>query len=241
MEAVAPSPDGGGTSQPAREATVGRSLEEFELLNTGSQLRRAAEHAYAFYQGAISRDECQRVVQESHDLLATTARVRHHLVPLAEMWSIERLRHIAVLERRIAATTPEVLFVDRADATWAPLAAALLTRYARGRVQVSSAGLAPADAVDPAIVGVLAAAGIDMAQVFCKPVTDEAVLAADLVILLGPLTPAAAIMGKIAANRLLRWDIVPDEGSEEAIHAIRDELDRCVLRLLADLLTPAES
>lgn len=63
---------------------MGRSLEDFQLLNIQSQLRRAASHAFTFYLGAIPVEECQAVVDESYELLDKTARIKYHLVPLTE-------------------------------------------------------------------------------------------------------------------------------------------------------------
>jgi ArsR family transcriptional regulator len=215
------------------------SLEDFGLLNTASQLRRAGEHAFAYYRGAIAREECDQVVQESYDLLAKTARVTHHLVPLAEQWGIARLRRMAVLDRRFVATMPEVLFIDRDDSSLAPMAAGLLGSYARGRVQASSAGLSPAEAVSVLAIQAMAQADIDIAETFCKPVTEDAVRAADVVVLLGDLPPDLGVVVRLGGDRIQRWEVsrVAD-GSEEFLQMTRNELDRRVLRLLADVLTP---
>ncbi len=197
---------------------------------------------FALYDGAIAEDECRHVVEESYELLGKTARLTHHLVPLAEMWSIERLRRMAVLDRRFAAAAPEVLFIDQHDTTLAPLAAALLSGYARGRVQVSSAGVAPGNGVDPSIGRTLAEAGLDVGDAFCKPVTDEATRAADRIVLIGPIPDEAAVAVRDhGADRLLRWEVGDVDGADDGqIRAVRDELDRRVLRLLADLHGPRD-
>ncbi|GAA4727479.1 arsenate reductase/protein-tyrosine-phosphatase family protein [Phytohabitans rumicis] len=214
-----------------------RDLEQFELLNTRSQLRRAAEHAFAFYRGAISREECQQVIDDSYELLGKSARVKHHLVPLAQMWTIERLRRVGILDRRFTRTAPEVLFVDRHDTHAAPMAAALLASYARGRVHVSSAGDEPVSAIDPDVVRVLADLGVDAGEAFPKPLTDDAVRGADVIVLLADV---AVVAGSEVTGQLLRWDVGALEGQPyEVLEAARDELDLRVLRLLADVLTTA--
>ncbi|HEX6681228.1 MAG TPA: hypothetical protein VF062_00420 [Candidatus Limnocylindrales bacterium] len=213
---------------------MGRNIEEFELLNTASQLRRAGEHAFAFYRGAIPADECHRVVQESYDLLAENAAIRHHLVPLAERWTLDRLRRVGTLDKRLARSVPEVLFVDAHDTGAAPLAAALLAFYARGRVNVSSAGQQPGPALDPMVAQALADNGIETRDHFAKPVTADAVDAADVIVTFGvPLEN----LQENPEQRRLSWDVPsPDGEPYDTAAAARDDLDRRVLRLLADLL-----
>ncbi|WP_327049491.1 hypothetical protein [Microbispora sp. NBC_01189] len=60
-------------------------------------------------------EQCRSVTQESYDLLATSARVSAHLVPLAERWALDRLRRLGILDNRLTHSVPEVLFVDRHD------------------------------------------------------------------------------------------------------------------------------
>jgi protein-tyrosine-phosphatase len=217
-----------------------RDLEHFELLNTASQLKRAAEHAFDFHGGTVPAEECLRVVQDSYELLARTAKVTHHLVPLAERWAIERLRRYAILDHRLARAVPEVLFVDIHDATSAPIAAALLTFYARGRLNVASAGRHPRPGVEPLALEVLAHTGIDASDAFPKPITDDALAVADLVVILGG---AALPDGPVPeGQQRTAWDTPALHGGEprEVFQAHRDDLDHRVLLLLAELLTPVD-
>lgn len=218
-----------------------RSLEDFELLNTASQLRRAAVHAFDVYRGAIPQQECLRVVEDSHELLGRTARITHHLVPLAERWAIERLRRYAILNHRLAHAVPEILFIDDNDAISAPIAAALLSYYARGRVHVASAGHTPHHSVESQAVEVLAHTGIDARDAFPKPITDDAVHVADVVITLGAFLPLPEADSHSTQHHV-HWDIPHLHGHEssEVYQAHRDDLDRRVLLLLADLLTPSD-
>ena len=80
---------------------------------------------------------------------------------------------------------PEILFVCVQNAGRSQMAAALLDHYAEGRVHVRSAGSEPADRINPNVVAAMAELGIDIAQEFPKPMTDEAVQAADAVITMG--------------------------------------------------------
>ena len=80
---------------------------------------------------------------------------------------------------------PEVLFVCVHNAGRSQMAAALLDHYAAGRVRVRSAGSAPAETIDPAFIAVMDELGLDLSEEFPKPLTTEAVQAADVVVTMG--------------------------------------------------------
>ena len=112
------------------------------------------------------------------------------------------------------------------------MAAALLQRYANGRVRVRSAGSEPADTVHPAVVEALAEVGIDVSAEVPKRLTDEAVREADAVVTMGCGDACPVYPGK----RYLDWELEDPAGkSLEDVRRIRDEIDRRV-RVLADEL-----
>ncbi len=113
------------------------------------------------------------------------------------------------------------------------MAAALLNDRAQGRVHVRSAGSDPAEAIDPAVVEAMAELGIDLGQELPKPLTDEAVRAADAVITMGCGDACPIYPGK----RYLDWELPDPAGQDlETVRAIRDEIDSRVGALLAELL-----
>ncbi|MFD0684770.1 arsenate reductase ArsC [Actinomadura fibrosa] len=131
---------------------------------------------------------------------------------------------------------PEVLFVCVHNAGRSQMAAALLDHHAAGRVRVRSAGSAPADAVNPAVAEVMAEIGLDLSREFPKPLTGEAVQAADVVVTMGCGDACPVFPGK----RYLDWRLADPAGrSVEQIRPIRDEIDARVRALLAELL-PAD-
>ena len=77
---------------------------------------------------------------------------------------------------------PSVLFVCVHNAGRSQMAAAYLTHLGEGRIEVRSAGSAPADQVNPAAVEAMAEEGIDMSAEIPKVLTDEAVRASDVVV-----------------------------------------------------------
>ena len=128
---------------------------------------------------------------------------------------------------------PEVLFVCVHNAGRSQMAAGLLNHRAEGKVRVRSAGSDPAETINPAVVEAMAELGIDLSEEVPKPITDEAVRAADAVITMGCGDACPVYPGK----RYLDWDLPDPAGQNlETVRAIRDELDTRVQALLAELL-----
>jgi arsenate reductase (thioredoxin) len=133
---------------------------------------------------------------------------------------------------------PEVLFVCVQNAGRSQMAAALLHRAADGRVRVRSAGSSPADEIHPTVREAMAEVGIDLQTEFPKPLTDDAVRAADIVITMGCGDACPVYPGK----RYLDWE-VPDPRDKpiEQVREIRSEIDRRVRDLLDQLLKDGAS
>jgi protein-tyrosine-phosphatase len=130
---------------------------------------------------------------------------------------------------------PEVLFVCVHNAGRSQMAAALLDHHAAGRVRVKSAGSAPANTINPAVVQAMSEVGLDVSKEFPKPLTDEGVRAADVIITMGCGDACPFYPGK----RYLDWELDDPAGKPvDGVRPIRDEIDRRVRALLAEL-TPA--
>ncbi|MFG3052305.1 arsenate reductase ArsC [Kitasatospora sp. NPDC048239] len=131
-----------------------------------------------------------------------------------------------------APAVPSVLFVCVHNAGRSQMAAAFLTRIGGDRVQVRSAGSAPADTVNPAVVEALAEVGIDISAETPKVLTVEAVQSSDVVITMGCGDACPYFPGK----RYLDWKLDDPAGQGvAAVRPIRDEIERRVRGLLADL------
>lgn len=127
---------------------------------------------------------------------------------------------------------PEVLFVCVHNAGRSQMAAALLDHHAQGRVHVRSAGSAPADEINTAVVAVLEEIGLDVTKEFPKPLTDEVARAADVIVMMGCGDACPVYPGK----RYLDWELPDPAGRPvEEVRPIRDEIDRRVRDLLAEL------
>jgi len=113
------------------------------------------------------------------------------------------------------------------------MAAALLSRHAGDRVDVRSAGSAPAEEVNPAVVEAMAELGIDISAEVPKKLEDAAVRAADVVVTMGCGDACPVYPGK----RYLDWELPDPSGkSVEEVRPIRDAIDGRVRALLEDLV-----
>ena len=132
-----------------------------------------------------------------------------------------------------SAALPQVLFVCVHNAGRSQMAAALLERYARGRVRVRSAGTAPGDAVHPAVAAAMAEIGIDLSAAEPALLAADEVRASDTVVTMGCGDACPVFPG----TRYLDWDL-PDPAGHgvEAVRPIRDRIDGLVRGLLAELV-----
>jgi arsenate reductase (thioredoxin) len=128
---------------------------------------------------------------------------------------------------------PSVLFVCVHNAGRSQMAAGFLTHLAQGRVEVRSAGSAPAATVNPAAVQAMAEVGIDIANETPKILTDQAVRESDVVITMGCGDTCPFYPGK----RYEDWVLDDPAGQGiDAVRPIRDEIRRRVENLINQLV-----
>lgn len=170
-------------------------------------------------------------VRESYTALARTARVTSALIPLTERFARQRLSD---LNRDRDTAVPQVLFVCVANAGRSQLAAALVNQIAGGKVIARSAGSSPADVIHPHVRSLLTEIeGDGAAERFPKPLTDDAVRAADVVITMG----CGDVCPIIPGIRYDDWAVGdPALASRDGVEAIRDDIATRVRTLVDDLL-----
>lgn len=138
------------------------------------------------------------------------------------------------MEGSIQKDVPEVLFVCVHNAGRSQMAAGLLNKRAGGRVHVRSAGSTPANELNPRVVDAMQEIGIDISQEFPKPLSDEFVRAADVVITMGCGDACPIYPGK----RYEDWELDDPAGQDLAtVRRIRDDIDARVQALVDDLTT----
>jgi arsenate reductase (thioredoxin) len=124
------------------------------------------------------------------------------------------------------------LFVCLHNAGRSQMSEALFERAADGRHQAESAGTQPADEVHPEVVDAMRELGIDLSGNTPKRLTREAAERADVVVTMGCGDECPYIPGK----RYLDWELEDPKGqSLEAVRRTRDEIERRVERLVAEL------
>ncbi len=237
--------------QPAQEAAVRALLEAFapaavlatESFEEHERSRMPAEPAenldervtrladeLAEEHSELARDLVVTVVRESYASLARAATVTRHLIPLTERFARQRLTD---LTRDRENGVPQVLFVCVQNAGRSQLAAALVNQLSGGKVIARSAGSTPATEVHPRIKSLLTEIEGDQAQErFPKPLTDDAVRAADVVITMG----CGDVCPIIPGVRYEDWAVGdPALASPEELAAIRDDIAGRVRTLLETL------
>lgn len=132
----------------------------------------------------------------------------------------------------VVSDRPEVLFVCVHNAGRSQMAAGLLKLRSGGAVLVRSAGSAPADEIDPAVVKAMSELGVDLSEGFPKPLDDDAVRHSDVVITMGCGDACPIYPGK----RYEDWELEDPAGKDlETVRHIRDEIDARVQSLVAEL------
>jgi arsenate reductase len=117
------------------------------------------------------------------------------------------------------------------------MAAAFLTTFGEGRIEVRSAGSQPADRVNPAAIEAMAELGIDMSAEIPKVLTTEAVKESDVVITMGCGDTCPIFPGK----RYEDWELEDPAGQGiESVRPIRDEIKARIVALIASLTPAAE-
>lgn len=197
-----------------------------------AQLDRVTRQLAAEFAGLFSRETIARYVDESADLLSRGATVHRFIPAFVEGLARERLRALAQVEGRIGSGAPEVLFVCVHNAGRSQMAAALLNHHARGRAHARSAGNTPAEHLHPTVVSVMRELGLDLSEEFPKPLTDEVVEAADVVVTMGCGDACPIYLGK----RYEDWELDDPSGQDlDTVRRIRDEIDQRVQTLIAGL------
>ncbi len=179
----------------------------------------------------LNRDLVIAIVRESYAGLVKSAKLTQHMIPLTERFARQRLQD---LTRDRTTGTPQVLFVCVANAGRSQLAAALVNHMSNGTVIARSAGSTPATDIHPHVRSLLTeiAGESDALDTFPKPLTDDAVRAADVVITMGcgdvcPIIPGVRYEDWVVGD--------PALASAEGVAAIRDDIAARVRTLLDTL------
>jgi arsenate reductase (thioredoxin) len=204
-----------------------------------SRRQAAMEELVDEFEGIWSRETIERFLAESEEALARSAPEGLSFLQLrAPSFARERLEAMAQVEGVIEKTKPEVLFVCVRNAGRSQVAAALTDQLSNRAVAVRSAGSTPAEMIHPNVIKALEEIDVDIGREFPKPLTDEVVKAADVVVTMGCGDACPVYPGK----RYEDWEITDPAGqSIEAVREIRDEIRGRVENLIAGLMVSRNS
>ena len=185
------------------------------------------------YDGVFNRETVQRAVEQARERLVPVAKFPNFLPILTERFARDQLLAAAQADGKIATTVPEILFVCVHNAGRSQMAAALAKHLSVGKVHVRSAGSQPDQEINPAAIQALAERGIELTEAFPKPLTDDVVHAADVIITMGCGDACPILPGK----RYEDWEVADPSGQPiEVVRAIRDDIQARVTTLLGQVL-----
>jgi len=195
-------------------------------------LRQSAVALQRRWQGRMNVETIERFMAESLDIIVPRARVRTWVPVLVERLTNDRLRALVRLETPRADLNPSVLFLCVHNAGRSQMAAGWMRHLAGDRVDVFSGGSEPAEEINRAAVAAMAEVGIDIGGELPQPWADEVVRAADVIVTMGCGDACPVYPGK----RYVDWELDDPAGRPvEEVRAIRDEVERRVRTLMAEI------
>lgn len=201
-------------------------------------LRTAATRLRREFDGTFGSETIESFLHLSYDQFASRASIPNFLPLLAERFARQRLQALARVEGHVRDGKPTVLFLCVHNAGRSQMALGFFHRLAGDRAVGWSGGSEPGYEINPSAVAAMAERDIDITGEFPKPWTDEIVRAADVVITMGCGDACPVFPGK----RYLDWELDdPDGKSVEDVRPVRDEIERRVRALLAELNVPTSA
>jgi arsenate reductase (thioredoxin) len=209
-------------------------LERFTNLDRA--MRGEVDRLASEFRGVFSRESIEQAVAESLQAFGDV-RITTHLPQLVYRYTKERMIAAARLEEKMTKDHPVVLFVCVHNAGRSQMAAAFTRELSEGRVEVRSAGSLPAHHINPTVVQAMQEIGIDLAQEYPKPIADEVVREADVVITMGCGDACPIYPGKKYED----WELDdPADQPLERVSQIRDDIRVRVEQLLVELGVTAQ-
>lgn len=188
-------------------------------------LKRLASELVSKFIGIFGPETIERYVLESYTGLLRTSTVRAHLANNTARFAADRLTALAQAKGSLPRPVPEILFVCEQNAGRSQMAAVLTNALSGGQVHVRSAGSAPAAELNPAVVAVIAELGFDMSEAFPKPLTDDVIQAADVVVTMDAATHAPSIRASVTRTGEL------DDPAHLSVDEVRDIRDQIRLKI----------
>jgi protein-tyrosine-phosphatase len=195
-------------------------------------LKTAASNLRAEFADMFGPETIERFLYSSYDQFAGRATVPRFLPLLAERFARQRLHALARVEGKHNDGKPTVLFLCTHNAGRSQMAMGFFTHLAGDAAIAWSGGSEPGTEINPAAVEAMTEREIDISREYPKPWTEEIVQAADVVVTMGCGDACPIFPGR----RYEEWNLDDPAGiGLEAVRPIRDEIERRVRTLLAEL------
>ena len=197
------------------------------------QIERNVDHLCTEFAGQFARPQIEVVMDDSLQRVLDTATVPDFVPLMAFRFTRERLNAVKRAQDQEADGAWDVVFVSLSGGGRGQIAAALTTLLSNNRVSVHSAGTAVHGQIDPGVRTVIAELGIDPDQAFARPVTDEVLHEADVIVTMGH---SVGMIDLPPAIRHEDWRIGDPSGAPvDEIRRVRADIEYRVRALLADL------
>jgi arsenate reductase (thioredoxin) len=129
-------------------------------------------------------------------------------------------------------STPSILFLCVHNAGRSQMAAAYARELGGDRVVIHSAGSAPGETLNPAVVEAMREVGLDITSESPQKLTDQMALDADVVVTMGCGDACPYYPGK----RYDDWELTDPAGqSLEVVRHVRNDINERVRALLGEL------
>jgi len=201
--------------------------------STKRKVERAIDDLCSEFSGEFERPRIADLMDDSVDQLSAVAAVLEFVPLLAYRLTRERLNAIRRAQSTDAEGAWDVVFVSLSGGGRGQIAAALTTLLSENQVSVHSAGTAVHGQIDPGVRTVIDELGVDRDEPFARPVTDEVLRAADVIVTMGHSVGVIDIPQDV---RHEDWRIGDPIGAPiTEIRRVRADIERRVRTLLSDL------
>ncbi|WP_447008429.1 arsenate reductase ArsC [Saccharothrix isguenensis] len=198
-------------------------------------VRRNTQQSRESFDGVFGAETIERFLHSSHDQFAAHSTIPNYLPLPAERFARQRLHALARVDGRHQDGKPTVLFLCVHNAGRSQMALGFFRHLAGDAAVAWSGGSEPGFEINPSAIEAMAERGIDITGEFPKPWTEEIIRAADVVVTMGCGDACPVHPGK----RYLDWTLDDPAGRDVAdVRSVRDEVERRVRALLADLDVP---
>jgi arsenate reductase len=220
------------------DTTTDTHLRDSLTIDQRLALKTAATRLQREFSDMFGAETIERFLHSSYDQFAHRASIARFLPLLAERFARQRLQALARVEGKHHDGTPTVLFLCTHNAGRSQMAMGFFTHLAGDSAVAWSGGSEPGDEVNPIAVQAMSELGVDISHEYPKPWTDEIVQAADVVVTMGCGDACPVFPGR----RYEEWVLEDPHGRDlAAVRHIRDDIERRVRGLLAELDVPVET